>query len=213
MLYFINAGHELSVCHTVDMRGLSVYQTYNSSVCYTIILTRPSIYQLHDLSVCQPTCNVTRNTVCKAVCPSSVPFVLPSAKFTVKMLMSIPVQKFPLIQYSGKILSICTSMDSSVDQSDSPSITLSLSTEKPLKIPSNNGEKYVVNYLHEIPVESPSVHTSYSTFVIAPICALSIPSIHASCVISVIAHINALDGCITGFYPKSKILLVLYSCE
>ena len=124
------------------------------------------------------------------------------------------------MQYPGKLPSICTSMDSSVDPSGSLSITLSPSVEKPSKIPGNNGEKHMVNYLHKIPVKSPSVHTPYSTSVIAPvhafsvpsICTLYIPSIYtlysssviapehalsvehicASCIMSVIAPISAL---------------------
>ena len=38
----------------------------------------------------------------------------------------------------------------------------------------------MVYYLHEIPVKSPSVHTSSVTSVITPVHALSIPSIHPS---------------------------------
>ena len=88
-----------SVCHTTNTTSPSVCQTYNSSVCYTIILTSLSICQLQDSPVCQPTHDVTRNTVCKAVCPLSVPSILPSAKFMVKTPTSIPVQKFLNTQY------------------------------------------------------------------------------------------------------------------
>ena len=38
----------------------------------------------------------------------------------------------------------------------------------------------MVNHLNKIPVKSPSVHTSCITSVIAPIHALSIPSVHLS---------------------------------
>ena len=38
----------------------------------------------------------------------------------------------------------------------------------------------MVNYLHEITVKLPPVHTSYIASVIAPIYALPIPSIHLS---------------------------------
>ena len=103
--------------------------------------------------------------------------------------------------YSGKLPSVHTLMDSSVDPSGSPSITSSLSAEKPSKFPRNNGEKHVVNYLHKILVKSPSVCTSYGMSVIAPLHALSIPSIHTLyihsvcilCTTSVIAPICALS--------------------
>ena len=49
----------------------------------------------------------------------------------------------------------------------------------------------MVNYLHEIPVKSPSVSTLYVMSVIAPIHALSIPSVSTSYVTSVIAPIHA----------------------
>ena len=138
------------------------------------------ICQLHDSSVCWPTCDVTKNTICQSVCPSPVPSILPSAKFTVKIPMSIPVQKILYAQYMGKVPSVHTSTDLSVDPSGSPSITSSPSAEKPLKVPSNNGEKHVVNYLYEITVKSPSIHTLYGMSVIAPVHALSVPSIHTS---------------------------------
>ena len=59
----------------------------------------------------------------------------------------------------------------------------------------------MVNYLHEIMVKSPSVHTPYSMSVIAPGCASSIPSIctsyihsiHTLCIMSVIAPVHALS--------------------
>ena len=158
-------SHISSVCHTTNMTSPSVCQTYNSSVCHTVILTSPSVCQLHDLSVCLPTHDVTitRNTVCKAVHPSSVLSVIPSAKFMVKMPMSIPVQKFPITQNPGKLPSTHTSMDSSADPSGSPSITLSPSAENPSKIPCKNGDNDAVNYLHKIPVKSPTVCTSYGT--------------------------------------------------
>ena len=37
-----------------------------------------------------------------------------------------------------------------------------------------------VNYLHEMPVKSPSVSTSSVMSIVAPICALSVPSVHPS---------------------------------
>ena len=84
------------------------------------------------------------------------------------------------MQYLGKLPSIHTSMDSSVNPSVSLSITLSPSAVKPLKIPGNNGEKHILNYLHEITVKSPSVQTPYGMSVIAPVHASSIPSVHTS---------------------------------
>ena len=45
--------------------------------------------------------------------------------------------------------------------------------------PVNMGRK-CVNYRHEILVKSPSVHTSCIAFVVAPICASSVLSIHLS---------------------------------
>ena len=103
-------------------------------------------------------------------------------------------------------------MDSSVDPSGSLSITSSPSAEKPSKVPGTNGEKHVVHYLHEIPVKSLSIHTPYGTSVIAPVCALSVPSIHPSYIpsihtsygSSVIAPVSALSdehvhtSCITS---------------
>ena len=103
--------------------------------------------------------------------------------------------------YLRKLPFIHTSMDSSVNPSGRPSITSSLSAEKPSKLPCNNGEKHAVNYLHEIMVKSPSIHTLYGMSVIAPVHALSIPSIctsyipsvHTSYIMSVIASVHALS--------------------
>ena len=55
-----------------------------------------------------------------------------------------------------------------------------MSAENLSKFPSNNGEKYAVNYLHEILEEIPTVCTLSVTSVISPIHALSILSIHPS---------------------------------
>ena len=98
----------------------------------------------------------------------------------VKIPTSIAVSNFPKMQFMGKFLSICTTSDLSVDQSGSPPVILSLSAEILFKFLSNFGEKHAVNYLHEIPVKLPTVHTSSVTSVIAPICGLPIPSIHLS---------------------------------
>ena len=120
---------QMSDCHTIDMASPSVCQTYNSYVCHSLIQTSLSICQLHDSSVCQPKCDSTWNSVWKAVCPSSVLSVLPSAKFMVKTPMSSPIQKFPYMQHPGKLPTIHTSMDSSVNPPGSLSITLSPSDE------------------------------------------------------------------------------------
>ena len=148
-------SHHSSVCHTTNMSSPSVCKSSHLSVCYTANMTNLSVCQLHESSVCEQRLDSTWNPVCKAVSPSSVPSTLPSAKFMVKMPTSIPVQKFPYMQYQGKLPSISTSMDSSVDPL---SITSSQSAEKPLKISNNNGEKHAVNYLHKILVKSPSIH-------------------------------------------------------
>ena len=83
--------------------------------------------------------------------------------------MSIPVQKISYMEYPGKLPSIHTSTDLSVNPSGSPSITSSPSAENLFKFLGKNGEKHMVNYLHEILVKSPSVHTPYGTSVIAPV--------------------------------------------
>ena len=84
-------SHHSSVSHTANITSPSISLSTQTSVCHTVNITSPSVCQLHDLSVCQPTHDVTRNTVCKAVCPSPVTSILPSAKFVVKMPVSIPV--------------------------------------------------------------------------------------------------------------------------
>ena len=105
------------------------------------------------------------------------------------MPMSIPVWKCLHAQSRGKLPSICTSMDSSVYHSDSPSISSSLSAANPSKFPCNYGEKNLVNYLHENTAKSPSVSTLYIMPFSAPAHASSIHSICTSCVASVIAPI------------------------
>ena len=137
----------------------------------------------------------------RSVCLSSAPSILPSAKVIMKIPMSIPVQKFPLMQYPGKLPSAHTSMDSSVDPSGSPSITLSPSAEKVSKILSNNGEKHVINYLHEIMVNSLSIHTLYGMSVIPPVCASYIPSI---CTNRKISMIFPLVSCCSCVNPSSS---------
>ena len=74
-------------------------------------------------------------------------------------------------------------------QSISPSFISSLSADKMSKFPGKNGENPTVNYLHKILVKSPSVHTLYSTSVVAPIHASSVPSIHTLYDTSVIAPV------------------------
>ena len=90
-------------------------------------------------------------------------FILPSANPMVKMPMSTHVQIFLHDQNPGKFPFVCTSMDSSVHHTDCPSINSSPSAANPLKIPCNYGEKTMVNYLHENPVKSPTISTSYIT--------------------------------------------------
>ena len=155
-------SHHSSVCHTTNTTSPSICQSTQTSICHTIILTSPSVCQLHDSSVCQPKCDSTQNSIWKAVCPLSVLSILPSAKFMVKMPSSIPVQKFPITKYPGKILSVHTSSDSSVNPSGRLSITSSPSAQNPSKIPCNHGENNTVNYLQNIPVKSPSMHTLYA---------------------------------------------------
>ena len=117
-------SHDSCVCHTIIMTSLSICQSHDSYVCHTIIMTSLSICLLHDLSVCQPKHDSAWNSVCLSVCLLSVPSVLPSARFMVKMPMSIPVRSFPKHKNLGKLLSICTSMDLSVKPSGSLSVTL-----------------------------------------------------------------------------------------
>ena len=95
---------------------------------------------------------------------------------------SIPM-KTPFHSYINRF--ICQSIRQSIHHHISV-------CSKPLKIPGNNGEKHAVNYLHEIMVKSPSVHTLYGTSVVAPICASSIQHIHTPCVTSVIAPVCGL---------------------
>ena len=98
----------------------------------------------------------------------------------VKIPTIIPVQNFPKHENPGKLLSVCTSSDSSVNPSGSLSITLSPSAENSSKVASNHGENNTANYLHEILVKSPSIHPSCTMSVVAPICASSIPSVYPS---------------------------------
>ena len=58
-------------------------ESQDVSVCHTINMTSLSIYQLHDSSVCQHKCDSTWNSVHQSVCPSSVSSVQPSAKYMV----------------------------------------------------------------------------------------------------------------------------------
>ena len=154
-------------------------ESLDVSVCHTVNMTSPSICQPHDLPVYQPKCDSTWNSIHLSVCSSSVLSIQPSAKFTVKTPTIITGQNFPKVQFLGKFLSICTLSDSSVDLG-SPSVTSSLSAENLSTIPGNNGENNTVSHLHEILVRSPSIYTSCIMSVIAPIHALSIPSVHPS---------------------------------
>ena len=67
-------------------------ESLDVSVCHTISnMTSPSICQSHDSSVCQPKHDSTWNSIHLSVCLSSVLWIQPSAKFTVKIPMSIAV--------------------------------------------------------------------------------------------------------------------------
>ena len=76
----------------------------------------------------------------------------------------------------------------------------------------------MVNYLHEILVISPSICTSYSMSVVAPvhvssipsICTLYVPSICTLCVISVIAPICALS--IEHIYTSCDMSVIAAVC-
>ena len=180
-----------SDCHTTSRTSPSLCQSCIPSVCHNVIQTSPSICQSRDPSVCCPTCEVIIPTIWQTVCSSSVTSVLPSANPMVKMPMSIPVQNFPHEQNPGKIPFVHTSMESSVHHSDSLSVNSSPSAANPSKIPCNYGENSTVKYLHENPVKSPTVSTSYDTSVVAPVCALYIPPICTPCITSVFASVCA----------------------
>ena len=136
-------------------------------------MTSPSICQLSDLSVSQAKHDSTWQSVHLSVCPSSVLSVQPSAKNHKYSWM-----KFPKVQILGNFLYVHTSLDSSVNPSGSLSVTPSLSAENLLKFPGNYREKNAVNYLHEIPVNIPTIHTSSVVSVITLISASYVPSIH-----------------------------------
>ena len=123
------------MCDSGESLDVSIYHTIST-------MTSPSICQSHDSSVCQPKHDSTWNSVHLSVCPPSVPCVQPSAKFMVKIPMSIAVQNFLKVQFKGKFLSICTSLDLSVNPSDSPSVTPSPSAENLLKFPSHMGKTW-----------------------------------------------------------------------
>ena len=98
-------------------------------------------------------------------------------------------------------------MELSGHHSDSLSINSSPSATNLSKIPCNDGENSMVNYLHENPVKSPTVSASYAppisasyaqpvhssciTSDVAPVHASSIQPIHTLCIMSVITPIHA----------------------
>ena len=190
----------LSVCpskqssdrHTTSKTSPSLCQSRTPSVCHNIIPTSPPICQLQDSSVCYPTRD-TRH----AVCSSSVTSVLPSANPTVK----IPAywNPFPYNDVPGKFPFVRTSTESSVHHSDSPSVNSSPFAAILSKLPGIYGENFMVNYLHETPVKSPAVSTSYDTSVVAPVratyvpfvCALYVRPVRTSCVTSDVAPVRA----------------------
>ena len=177
--------------HTTIMTSLSLCQSHMPSVCHNIILTSPSICQLQDSSVCYPNCDIINPAIWQTVCSSSVTSVLPSANPMVKMPTSIPVRNFLHDRNSGKTPFIHTSTESSGHHSDSPSINSSPSAANLSKTPSNYGEKSMVNYLHENPVKSPPISTSYNTSVIAPVHASYAQPICSMCVTFVVAPVHA----------------------
>ena len=178
--------------HTTSKTSPSICQSRIPSVCHNVIPTSSSVCQSRDSSVCYPPRD-TRH----AVCSSSVTSVLPSANPTVK----IPAYRnpFPYYHGTGKVPFVHTSTESSVNHSDSPSVNSSPFAAIPSKLPGNYGENSTVNYLHETPVKSPTVSTSYNTSVVAPVratyvpfvCASSVQPVRTSCVTSVIAPVCA----------------------
>ena len=166
---------ESSDRHTTSKTSPSLCQSRTPSVCHNVIPTSSSVCTSQDSSVCYPT-HDTRH----AVCSSSVTSVLPSANPTVKIPTRIPYRNpFPYYHGMGKFPFVCTLTESSVHHSDSPSVNSSPFAAFPSKLPGNYGENSTVNYLHEIPVKSPTVSTSYDTSVVAPVRATYVPFICA----------------------------------
>ena len=150
------------------------------SVCHTIInMTSPSICQSHDLSVCQPKCDSTWNSIHQSVCPSSLLSIQPSAKSRVKIPTSVAGQNFPNVQFPGKLLSVHTSLDSSVDPSDSPSITSSMSAGNLSNSLVKRGET-----CSKLPAQNPSeiTHSPYFVSYVCQFCTCPciVHSIHPS---------------------------------
>ena len=178
--------------HTTSKTSPSICQSRIPSVCHNVIPTSSSVCQSRDSSVCYPPRD-TRH----AVCSSSVTSVLPSANPTVK----IPAYRnpFPYNHEAGNFPFVRTSTESSVHHSGCPSVKPSPFAANPSKLPGNNWENFTVNYLHEIPVKSPTVSTSYDTSVVAPVratyvpfvCALYVRPIRTSCVTSDVAPVRA----------------------
>ena len=113
--------------------------------------------------------------------------------------MSTPKRNFLHKQNPEKLPFGCTSTESSVHHPDSPSVNSSPFAAYPSILPSNYGENSTVNYLHENPVKSPTVSTSYDTSVVAPVRATYVPfvralyvlPIHTSCITSDVAPVRA----------------------
>ena len=186
---------ESSDRHTTSKTSPSLCQSRTPSVCHNVIPTSLSVCQSRDSSVCYPTRDARH-----AVCSSSVTSVLPSANPTVKIPTSIPVRNpFPYNHFPGKFPFARTSTESSVHHSGSPSVNSSPFAANLSKLPGNNGENSTVNYLHENPVKSPTVSTSYDTSVVAPVramyipfvCALYVRPVRTSCVTSDVAPVRA----------------------
>ena len=70
------------------------------TICHIISnMTSLSMCQSYDSSVCQPKHDSTWNSIHLSACPSSIPSIKPSAKFTVKIPTSIAGQNFLKVHF------------------------------------------------------------------------------------------------------------------
>ena len=109
-------------------------------------MTSLSICQSHDCLSVNPIVILSRSPSVHR-CLLSILSVQPSAKFTVRIPMSIPGRKFLKVQIPGKFPSIHTSSDLSVDPSGSLSVTPSASPGNPSKFPSNRSSQFCFQML------------------------------------------------------------------
>ena len=132
------------------------------SVCHTVsTMTSPSVCQSHDLSVCQTRHDFTWKSVHLSVCLLSLLSIQPSAKFMVKIPMSITGQHFPKSNsQENSLLSvhhwICLSILQAVCES-----LCHHQLKTPSKLSSNLGEKTAANYMNEILVKHSLYFISY----------------------------------------------------